>query len=115
VELAVLWVQRQQSHRLQVAQREHLAVALAATEPQAEVQALVVAAVAQTVQERVAQVAMAEALVLVAAAELLELTLSVTLALAEMVLKGMRSSSLTNYETNRSHRRNYDHKRLDCC
>jgi hypothetical protein len=87
--LAVLWVQRQQSHRLQVAQREHLAVALAATEQQAEVQALVVAAAAQTVQERVAQAVMVVALAQAAAVERLEPMVLETQALVEMALKAM--------------------------
>jgi hypothetical protein len=74
---------------LQVAQREHLAVALAATEPQAEVQALVAAAVAQTVQEQAALAVTVADLVQAAAVERLEPMVLETQALVEMALKGM--------------------------
>jgi hypothetical protein len=58
----------------------------------------------------VAQAATAAALAQAAVVEQPEQTALAILALAEMAHKVTLSSSLTNYETNCSHRRNHDHQ-----
>jgi hypothetical protein len=82
--------------------------AQAATALQVEDQAQVAEEVDLTALALVAQAATAAALAQGAAEERLEQIALAILALAEMVLRVTRSSSLTNYETYCSHRRNHD-------